>query len=158
MEFTYAWTGNPGSTHDATVLRYSDLFHNSDKIPNGYCILGDSAFPIMEWLITPFRDCGNQRQRRLNYVHSKCRQVIERAFGMLKCRFRRLLRFDSCNMHIFINSVLAACVLHSLCVFERDAFEVPEVNEEDFCQDDLFARDGQQIRGIQLSQQMMDQL
>ena len=53
MEFTYASTGNPGSTHDAPVLRYSDLFQNSDNIPSGYCILGDSAFPIMEWLRTP---------------------------------------------------------------------------------------------------------
>lgn len=88
MEFNYVWTGNPGSTHDATVLRSSDLF-NSDKIPNGYCILGDSAFPIMEWLITPFRDCGNlsQQQKRFNCIHSQCRQV--------KCRFRRLLRFES---------------------------------------------------------------
>ena len=33
MEFTNASTGNPGSTNEATVLRYSDLFQNSDKIP-----------------------------------------------------------------------------------------------------------------------------
>ena len=37
-------------------------------------------------------------------------------------------------------------------------YSVSEVNEDDVCQDDLFARDGQQIRGIQLSKQMMDQL
>lgn len=70
---------------------------------------------------------------------------MERAFGMLKCRFRRLLRFDSCNMHLLVNSVLAACVLHNLCVLERDAFDFSEVNEDDICQNDLFARDGQQI-------------
>ena len=77
---------------------------------------------------------------------------------MLKCRFRRLLRFDPCNMHILVNYVLAACVLHNLYVLERGAFEVPEVNKDDICQDDLFARNGQQIRCIQLRQQMMDQL
>ena len=160
MEFTYVWTGNPGSTHDATVLRSSDLFQNHDKIPNSYCLLGDSAFPILEWLITPFRDCGNltQEQRRFNRVHSRCRQVIERAFGMLKCRFRRLLRFDSCDMNILVDSVLSACVLHNLCVIERDAFDVPDVNEDEICQDGTFARDGHQLRGIQLRQQMMDQL
>lgn len=121
MEFTYVWTGNPGSTHDATVLRSSDLFQNHDKIPNSYCLLGDSAFPILEWLITSFRDCGNltQEQRRFNRVHSRCRQVIERTFGMLKCRFRRLLCFDSCDMNILVDSVLSACVLHNLCVIER---------------------------------------
>ena len=77
---------------------------------------------------------------------------------MLKCRFRRLLHFDPCNMHILVNYVLAACVLHNLYVLERDAFEVPEVNKDDICKDDLFTRNGQQLRCIQLRQQMMDQL
>lgn len=159
MEFNYVWTGNPGSTHDATVLRSSDLF-NSDKIPNGYCILGDSAFPIMEWLITPFRDCGNlsQQQKRFNRIHSQCRQVIERAFGMLKCRFRRLFRFESSDLTILVDSVLSACVLHNLCVLERDIFDVPDVGEDENCEDNMYARDGNQVRGIQIRQQMMDQL
>jgi hypothetical protein len=67
MEFNYVWTGNPGSTHNTTVLRSSDLFQNSNvKISPGYYLLGDSAFPILEWLITPFRDCGNlTRQQKL---------------------------------------------------------------------------------------------
>jgi hypothetical protein len=30
-EFNYVWTGNPGSTHDATVLRSSDLFQQSNE-------------------------------------------------------------------------------------------------------------------------------
>ena len=45
MEFNYIWTGNPGSTHDATVLRSSDLFQNSNvKIPPGYYLLGIQLF------------------------------------------------------------------------------------------------------------------
>ena len=59
---------------------------------------------------------------------------------------------------MFVNSVMAPCVLNNLCVLERDVFDVPGVNEDDICQDDIFARDGQQIRGIQLSKQMMNQL
>ena len=57
-----------------------------------------------------------------------------------------------------IDSVPSACVLHKLCVIERGAFDVPDVNEDEICQDGTFARDGHQIRGIQLRQQMMDQL
>ena len=143
MEFTYVWTGNPGSTHDATVLRSSDLFQNHDKISYINCLLGDSAFPILEWLITPFRVFGNltQEQRRFNRVHSRCRLVIEHAFGMLKCRFRRLLRFDSCDMNILVDSVQSACVLHILCVIERDAFDVSDVYEYEICHDGTFSRD-----------------
>lgn len=63
--FTYAWTGNPGSTHDATVLRSSDLFQQADNlIEPGYYVLGDSAFPLTRWLITPFRDLGNLKSSK----------------------------------------------------------------------------------------------
>lgn len=114
----------------------------------------------MEWLITPFRDCGNlsQQQKRFNRIHSQCRQVIERAFGMLKCRFRRLFRFESSDLTILVDSVLSACVLHNLCVLERDIFDVPDVGEDENCEDNMYARDGNQVRGIQIRQQMMDQL
>ena len=144
MEFNYVWTGNPGSTHDTTVLRSSDLFQNSNvKIPPGYYLLGDSAFPILEWLITPFRDCGNltRQQKLFNKTHSQCRQVlvIERAFGMLKCRFRRLLRFDISDISLLVDSVLATCVLHNLCLYEDDIFDLPD--EDIVCNDDFFARD-----------------
>lgn len=34
LAFNYVWTGNPGSTHDSTVLRQSDLFAQSnERIP-----------------------------------------------------------------------------------------------------------------------------
>lgn len=161
MEFNYVWTGNPGSTHDATVLRSSDLFQNSDvKIPADFYLLGDSAFPILDWLITPFRDCGNLtlEQKRFNKAHSQCRQVIERAFGMLKCRFRRLLRFDISDITLLVDSVLSACVLHNLCLFENDVFEVAEIEEDDVCNGDYYEREGHQLQGIRRRQQLMNQI
>jgi hypothetical protein len=161
MMFTYLWTGNPGSTHDATVLCMSDLFQFSDaNIPGGYCILGDSAFPIMRWCITPFRNCGNltQQQKKFNKMHSQCRQVIERSFGMLKCRFRRHLRFDSSDMNMLVDSILAACILHNVCISEKDLFEIPDAEENEACFDDIFARDGHQFQGIRIRQQMMNDL
>lgn len=54
--------------------------------------------------------------------------------------------------------VSAVCVLHNLCMLERYVLDVPEVNEVGICEDAVFARDGQQIHGIHLRQQMMDQL
>ena len=95
------------------------LYYNIEK--SAFMRFTHISCPIMEWLLTPFRNCGNlnQRQRHFNHVHSKCMQVIERAFGMLKSWFRRLLRFDPCNMHFLVNDVLAACVLHNLYVLER---------------------------------------
>ena len=161
MEFNYVWTGNPGSTHDATVLS-SDLFQNSpDKILPGYYLLGDSAFPILEWLITPFRNLGNltQQQKRFNKIHSQSRQVIERAFGMLKCRFRRLLRFDISDIALLVDSVMAACVLHNLCLYENDVFDLPDTEDDYMCNvDNGYAREGHQLQGIHLRQQLMNQI
>lgn len=72
--FTYAWTGNPGSTLDATVLRSSDLFQQAENlVPPGFYVLGDSAFHLTQWLITPFRDFGNlnRQQKLFNSTHAK---------------------------------------------------------------------------------------
>ena len=47
---------NPGSVHDARMLRESALwrmFENQPPILDGI-ILGDSAYPLREWLMTPF--------------------------------------------------------------------------------------------------------
>jgi hypothetical protein len=51
LQFRHAFTGWPGSTHDARVLRQSSLYdigENSNKIgPNKYLIV-DSAYPLFE--------------------------------------------------------------------------------------------------------------
>jgi hypothetical protein len=46
-------------------------------------IIGDCAYPITSWLLTPYRENGNLNavQKRYNYIHSSTRSVIERAFG-----------------------------------------------------------------------------
>lgn len=81
--------------------------------------------------MTPFRDFGNltRGQRLFNVCNSKTRQVIERSFRLLKVRFRRLLRFDACDMNLIVKSFLSACVLHNICI---------KLNEENF---DLFDDD-----------------
>uniref|UniRef100_A0A8W8MGB1 DDE Tnp4 domain-containing protein n=1 Tax=Magallana gigas TaxID=29159 RepID=A0A8W8MGB1_MAGGI len=90
--------GWPGRVHDAKVLRNSNLWEAGfEKCAHGrYHILGDAAYPLKQWLLTPYRDNGhlNQQQRRYNLQLSSKRQVIERAFALLKGRFRRLKMTD----------------------------------------------------------------
>lgn len=124
--------------------------------------MGDSAFPLLRWLVTPFRDHGNlsRQQKLFNKTHSKCREVIERAFGLLKCRFRRLFRFEVLDMTVLVNSVLAACVLHNICLTEHDEcnLEEPQDTENMPVDNETFARDGHEIPGVQMRQQLMQQL
>ncbi|KYN09508.1 hypothetical protein ALC57_18376 [Trachymyrmex cornetzi] len=54
-------------------------------------ILGDKAYPVLSWCIPPYIDRGNLTPLQISFNKnvSKMRQVIERAFALLKDRFRR---------------------------------------------------------------------
>jgi hypothetical protein len=60
-------------------------------------------------------------------------------------------------MKILVDSVVAACILHNLCIADTDFIDV-NTDEDGACQDDQFAGDGHQLQGIQARQQMVNQL
>jgi hypothetical protein len=103
--------GEAGSMHDARLLKESSLY---ERGLNGFfgnnCLLGDSAYPCLDWLVTPFKDNGalSRSQRLFNYRHSSTRIVIENAFGLLKGRFRRLKMFKYNNIMFVIKCSVAA--------------------------------------------------
>jgi len=57
-----------------------------DVFPNETHILGDSAYPFLPHLLTPYRDTGRltASQANFNFIHSSTRNVVERAFGCMK--------------------------------------------------------------------------
>lgn len=131
--------GEPGSVHDARLLKKSSLY---DRAVRGFLgndfLLGDSAYPCMTWLIPPFRDNGNlnDNQKEFNYRLSSSRIVIENAFALLKGRFRRLKYFDNDNILYIVNCVVCAAVFHNICLNYDDEIEDTceishsEVNDE----------------------------
>lgn len=124
MLFTDCFTGWPGSVHDARVLRNSPVYHDG-SFPRGSFLVGDSAYPLQSWLLTPFRDNGHltAEQRNYNYLHSSTRMVIERAFSLLKGRFRRLKYVDMTDTAQVSLFIMASCALHNLCIINEDDFE-----------------------------------
>lgn len=86
------YVGWPGSVHDARVLRHSPLYQRGVYPPPGHFILADSGYPCLQRplpLITPYkRPVQGVAAQRFNSHHSRARSVIERAFGMMKTRFR----------------------------------------------------------------------
>lgn len=89
-----------------------------------YHILADTAYPLEENIITPFKDHGNltYNEKQFNKNHSKTRVVIENTFGLLKGRFRQLLKLDFALTEKDSNFVLACCVLHNMCSKTDDFF------------------------------------
>lgn len=121
--------GEPGSLHDSRVLRRSELYKRAEEnmtgtFPNHTFLIGDSAYPSLEWLVPPFKDNGalTDVQNRFNFKHSSTRIVVEHAIGLLKSRFRRLLHFtEQVNLNQVKNIVTCACILHNICINQNDS-------------------------------------
>ncbi|XP_041361589.1 putative nuclease HARBI1 [Gigantopelta aegis] len=78
----------PGSTHDAFVLTSSTVPDIMETLPEGGFLLGDSGYPLKKWLMTPVMNPSTPQEMLYNTSHSKTRAIVERAFGILKSRFR----------------------------------------------------------------------
>lgn len=122
------YTGWPGCAHDARVLRNSSLYESAEAgtaIHGDHYILADTAYPLKQWLITPFRDNGHliQEQRNFNRVVSSCRQTVERAIGHLKGRVRMLKEVPVHKAANVAQVITAGCILHNLCIMQGDDIE-----------------------------------
>ncbi|KAK4886383.1 hypothetical protein RN001_002654 [Aquatica leii] len=138
---TYLFTGFPGSAHDSRVFSYSLMArHIEEHGPAKYFpnrddhLLGDSAFPLKEWMMTPYRDNPNitRDQRRHNYLLSADRVAIEHTFGLVKGRWRRLFFINTYSVSKAVEIANAAFILHNLCYMHGDEWPDPyeEENEE----------------------------
>lgn len=130
MKFTNIYCGEPGSLHDARVLRRSLLYDTAQNdmeniFPNETCIIGDSAYPLLPWLVPPFRDNGHStvQQSEFNFLHSSTRMPIERAFGYLKGCFRRLRFLELLDIQFIPKLITAACIMHNIAIKENDENE-----------------------------------
>jgi hypothetical protein len=77
-----------------------------EEAPIDGLFLGDSAYPLKTWLYTPVRKPIDDADNNYNYRHSSTRMAIERAFGILKMRWRVLhveLRFPP-GIFLIVNS------------------------------------------------------
>ena len=139
-------TGWPGSMHDARVLRLSSLYRKAtngeilsepEKSFEGIAVrpllLGDSAYPLLSWLIGPYPQSATltRDQARFNKAMNKSRVVVERAFGKLKCRWRCLLKVLEEGTGKVPLTILACCILHNICLLRGDALENDESDDDD---------------------------
>jgi len=77
--------------------------------------VGDSAYPLEVKLMVPYRDNGHltEEQKAFNLKLSGSRCAIERAFGLLKGKFRRLKYLDVNNVSSVPDIIIAACTLYN---------------------------------------------
>jgi hypothetical protein len=134
----------PGSTHDSRMLRRSSLFQQAENGTlfeegcsfDGFSpyFLGDSGYPLKQWLMTPYRDgLGRARNRTVlerlfNKRLSRGRSVVENSFGILKQSFRELL--DVTDLHAtFVPNIVVCCALLHNVLLEQEPDEVARLLE-----------------------------
>lgn len=130
----------PGSTHDSRVLDNSVVGHQLETGQLRGLILGDPGYACLPHLMTPIMHPANPREVRYNVSQRSARNVIERAFGLLKQRFGALgpdsrLRF--CSLDTDMAIIVACTTLHNIAIVVNEPQDFPEqlpANLDDFNQ------------------------
>ncbi|XP_029348125.1 putative nuclease HARBI1 isoform X2 [Acyrthosiphon pisum] len=129
----------PGSTHD------NHIWNNSNVLPvvqelhernlNDYYLLGDSGYPLRQWLLTPILNPSSAAEIHYNTKQMCTRSLIERCNGVLKARFRCLIKDRTLHYNPEKSSaIINACVvLHNLCI----TYNVPEYIYEELEENDM---------------------
>lgn len=151
--------GYPGSVHDSRVFRNSPLCAELADRCHDFYLLGDSGYPCLRNLLTPFKDRGNLTAIEANYnlKLSANRYVIEHCFGLLKQKWRQLYHIKLKKINDIVHFIRACCVLHNLSITDDFPDDIqpnlenpplPPINEEDDVDDHNVNRDAADHRNF----------
>lgn len=76
----------------------------------------------------PYRDNGHltAQQRHFNRTLSRARAAVERAFALLKIRWRKLLNvLPLKRLDIISYFVVVCCILHNICIMPHADLQFP---------------------------------
>ncbi|XP_062914350.1 putative nuclease HARBI1 [Mobula hypostoma] len=110
----------PGSSHDAFILRQSEvpaMFQPPDCL-DGW-LLGDKDYPLLPWLLTPVQSPASTAQCNYNQSHRATRSLVKDAIRVLKARFRCLDRSGGALQYSperVSRFVVVCCMLHNLAI------------------------------------------
>jgi len=118
--------GQVGSVDGATVFERSDLHQKLSLGESGLDqdqhLIGAQNYPLSTSVLTPFKqtDEFDETKKRFNKRLSETRVVIEKAFALLKGRFRKLRYVSMRRLDLISMVVSTCCILHNVCIFNDD--------------------------------------
>ncbi|RVE54128.1 hypothetical protein evm_001251 [Chilo suppressalis] len=126
----------PGSTHDSYIWNNSQVLTLMEQLHRtghqNYHLIGDSGYALRPWMLTPLSNPPEgTAEHRYNEALKTTRATVERLNGVLKARFRcllkdRVLHYKPSTATKIIN---ACTVLHNMCMANN--LDLPEVDEGD---------------------------
>lgn len=130
--FRHIAGGVTGSWHDSRLLANSAVGRSPRRfVSPGEYLIGDTGYPCLPWLLTPFKEPEliSQARRRYNKCVSSMRVCVENAFGRLKSRFP-VLRWYNMDVNS-AEAVIKSCVaLHNFVQRIDGPWENAEEDEE----------------------------
>ncbi|CAH2101936.1 unnamed protein product [Euphydryas editha] len=127
----------PGSSHDSFIWNQSKVSEIMEQLhrhgTGRYYLIGDCGYPLRPWLHTPILEPQPGSEENYNKAFKSARSTIERCNGVLKSRFRcllkdRVLHYLPEKATQIINS---CCVLHNMCINSNINIEEDSSVEED---------------------------
>ena len=118
----------PGSTHDSRILTESAVY-NELQNRNDILVLGDSGYPLKQWLMVPFLRPQNDAEQAYNRAHMVTRSTIERCNGVLKRRFSCLHSELRLSPKRACSVIIASIILHNKAIMFGDIDNV-EMHED----------------------------
>ncbi|KAA0067988.1 retrotransposon protein [Cucumis melo var. makuwa] len=141
-DFVYVLAGWEGSAADSRILRDAISRENELQVPKGYYYLCDTGYPNAEGFLAPYRgqryhlqewrgaaNAPTNAKTYFNMKHSSARNVIERAFGVLKGHWAILRGKSYYPLQVQCRTILACALLHNLINREMTYFD--DVDDED---------------------------
>ncbi|TYK10672.1 retrotransposon protein [Cucumis melo var. makuwa] len=141
-DFVYVLAGWEGSAADSRILRDALSRENGLQVPKGYYYLCDAGYPNAEGFLAPYRgqwyhlqewrgtaNAPTNAKEYFNMKHSSARNVIERAFGVLKGRWAILRGKSYYPLQVQCRTILACALLHNL--INREMTYCEDVEDED---------------------------
>ncbi|WOG92722.1 hypothetical protein DCAR_0311997 [Daucus carota subsp. sativus] len=132
MIFTFVWAGWEGVAHDSRILTevVSDVDSGFPLPPRNKYYLCDAAYANTRGFLAPYRntrywlaDFRGQRaltkEEKFNHAHAKLRNVIERAYGVLKARFPILKQMAPYVFSTQRDIVIACFAVHNFIRMQK---------------------------------------
>ncbi|KAG8372659.1 hypothetical protein BUALT_Bualt12G0089600 [Buddleja alternifolia] len=146
--------GWPGCTKPENVLKRSKLYYGIENLKeylngpsfelNGgnsipQYVLGDSCYPLLPWLLTPFSKKNEElssSEMAFNEVHSRGMELVGTAFMKLKKRWKLVgKKWKEQCIEAFPFVIVACCLLHNFLI--KCSEVLPEENVKS-CRDNEF--------------------
>ncbi|XP_057777660.1 uncharacterized protein LOC130996168 [Salvia miltiorrhiza] len=131
LNFSYVLAGWEGSAADSRILRDAISRPHGLKVPKGNYYLCDNGYANSEGFLTPFKGVRyhlkewgpnnarpQNKEELFNLRHSKARNAIERAFGILKMRWGILRSPSFYPIRVQNRLIMAAFLLHNFIRME----------------------------------------